>query len=207
MGFFLSSLQLTQKIPFFLANGMLHVLALRFFFFFLWCRVEKYAFIVCISYFNILYTKCWVHVCQKQIFHALLLQAIYLGLIEQGCKRSRIRWLLRLWAPADHPCINRKSSKKLTAHLFFPHDTWTYFFLDWKRPEFRLDCSSEVSLFLLIWVAGEKYLTNQIFLDIFSSFSCPFSFLTFHIYSFRSHPVTLQSDRSTWKNIQRKSNY
>lgn len=32
----------------------------------------------------ILYSKHWVHVCQSQILHVLLLKAIYLGLIKQG---------------------------------------------------------------------------------------------------------------------------
>lgn len=183
---------------------MLHVLWF-FYFFFFFVQAEEICFL-CI--YLILYSKRGVHVCQKQIFHALLLQAIYLGLIEHGCKRFRIRWLLRVWTPADYSCINRKSSKKLPADLFFPHDTQTQFLLDYKRLEFRLDCSTEVSSFQLVWVGGEKGLTNQISLDFFSShFYWPFSFLTFHTHSFWSHPVTFQSDRPASKNIQRMSNY
>lgn len=68
------------------------------------------------------------------------------GLIKQGCKRFRIRCLLKLWAPAYYSCINRKRSKKLPTNFFLAHDTSTYFFLDWEKAEFTLCCLNCISL-------------------------------------------------------------
>ena len=156
--------------------------------------------ILCI--YLILYSKHGAHICQSQIFHALLLKAMYLGLIKQGYKRFRIRWLLKLWTPACYSCINRKNTKKLPSDLFFAHDTLTYFILDWEKAEFRLDCSSEVPLFQLVWGLAGECLTNWIsvhFFLIFTLLSTLF-ILTFHVCSFWSHLVTCQSDRPTSNN-------